>query len=169
MAVDLVGTSWLRKLSVLVMDDCLVLLESVGQRDRIRRVLFERLESLVVWKTLPWVRMLLAAVLLGAVAASLISFGDGVAIAGQVILGVLVLIEGKYLYDRKTRIRIRYAGEDRDIVVILRPGKLRRVLDRLRANAEATQEQAIQRAEEREADRARLPAEEPPPEPTPSI
>ena len=176
MGADLKGANWLSKESAIVAADGLVILEHGGAKDRTRKILFDRVESVLVWKTLPWLRMLLFAVILGVPGTLLLLLvRDKVpSTIGAVVLGICVVIEAWYLYARKATIRVHRGGQNRDFVAITWPGRLRRVLGRMRQNIEAVQGQAAQRAEQREAERreaeaARLAeAAEPPPveEPT---
>lgn len=160
---DLTAASWFRRQCILVGGDALVLLESSsGSKDRMRKILFDRVESIVTWKTIPWGRMALFALLLGLPGFLLLGAGEVPAIVGYILCGICLFVEARYLYDRKTTLRIRRAGEDRDIVVIVRPGKLDHVLGRVRDRIEATQAQAMRRAEEREAERVEA-ASAPPP------
>ncbi|MFP4055239.1 MAG: hypothetical protein ACLF0G_00040 [Candidatus Brocadiia bacterium] len=153
MAADLAGARPLRRESLLVEGDCLIVLEhSGGGRDRLRRILFDRVESLLVWRTLPWVRMLGVALLLGVPAAPFLLVPEAPAAVGWVILGCLLVAEGRYVYDRKTHIRVCRAGVARDFATVTRPGKVRRVIGTLRANIDAAQAEAHRRAAEQAAE-----------------
>jgi len=154
MAADLTIAGWTRRQSVLLMDDHVVVLENEGYTDRVHRIFFDGIRSLVIWKTWPWGRMLLFACLTGVPGYLLFTLDEVGQVIGGIFLAVFAIVELRYLLYRKTTIRLQDGPRSRDFVVITRPGKIRETVDRLRTRIEAVQEQEIRRAAEREAERA---------------
>ena len=87
-----------------------MILEQDRTNDRVRRGFFDRIEMVLVWRTLPWVRMLIAFLLLGVPVISLLIWApdDEVKwIVGGGLAVILLFIQFRYLYNRKTHILIR--------------------------------------------------------------
>lgn len=175
MAADFSSASLFHRSSAVIMDDTLVLLDNDGRaRDRMRKVLFERVENFLVWKKLPWIRMLLFFVLLAPPSVWLVSLGGkavmlgswslslggATTVFGSVLLGLLLLIEGRYLYCRKTYFRITWDGQEKTFTKIVRPKKIKALTERLQTNIRTTQKRLIANAERqaeerRDSERAR--------------
>jgi len=153
MGADLTIAAWTRRQSVLLMDDHLVVLEHEGYSDRVHRVFFDGVRSLVVWKRWPWGRMLLLGCLTALPGYLIYSLGGAGEVIGGIFFAVGAILELRYLVYRLTTIRLQDGPRSRDFGVIVRPGRIRDVVDRLRARIEAAQEQEIRRAAEREAER----------------
>jgi len=174
MGIDYRDANWFNRQTGLLMDDCLVLLEQEYTKDRVRRVLFDRVESVVSWRRFPWGRGLVFGLFFGLPALFILSEEPVVQVIGVVFLLLFLAAEARYLHCGLTRIRITRAGHDTTISVIMRPGKLRRFLDRLYSAVEAHQAHLAREVEERErlareAEAARFEsglAAEPPPLPT---
>jgi hypothetical protein len=148
-AVDLVGATLTRRQSLLVDDDALVVLESIGSRDRVRRVLYDRVASVVVWRALPWVRMLLVAVLAGLPGMGMLTLEGGEYVGWPLLIFTIIAL-GRYLYSGKTFIRMRRGRADMTLTTIARPGKVEKALERLCRHIERAQGDAIRRAAERQ-------------------
>lgn len=159
MGADLTASAWTRRESVVLTEDSLIILEQEYRQDRMRKVLFDQVSSLVVWRKFPLGRSLAftavmgvpAGILLAAARDSMDSTPEYVVAA--CLLGLLVLILVRYFICGKTFIRIGYSGNVREFAFIARPGRMRKFLDQLVANIRKTQEEAIRRAEARDADR----------------
>lgn len=152
MAVDFTSSGVFRRTSVLLMDDCLLVLEQDGNRDRVRRILFDRVASVVAWKTFPWVWAGTALVLAGLSALLLLI---GYAPLGWIATVLILSFVGCFVYlayARLTHIRIERLGENHELKTIKRPGKIDDFLRRLYANIEANQQREIARAAKREQD-----------------
>ena len=52
-----------RRLTAIVEDDSLVVLERLSGKDRVRRVPFDRLGQVVYWRAMPWIRLIIQVVL----------------------------------------------------------------------------------------------------------
>ena len=154
MPVKLKTDSW-SKPSMLIPDAEYVTVVEMGQtEDRLRRILYDRIANIVVWRRLPWFRMLLFSAALGVIAWAF--FAAKVAEAGIVTLIVLAVVLIRYGACGKTFVRICRAGEDRQFVFRARPAKVQRFLRTLRENIEFCQRAAAQKAREREREAAPL-------------
>ena len=152
MAADLTISKLVYSESLLITEDSLVCLERRSTKDRVRRILFDRLESVVVWRTLPLVAMLIVALLLGPIGLILMVVGDEGRIAGDILIAILFLVEIGLLLCGKTHIRIAHEGKRREFSLVARPGKAHRFVRRLCESIEASQARAIRRAEEHQAE-----------------
>lgn len=149
MAVDLKAGGVIRVQSLIVNDDHLVILERDGYKDRIRKTLFDRVDSIVTWKTLPWGRMLFFLFLLGGPAVPMAIADADLLPFAVVLFVILAIIEARYLLYMKTWLCITRAGTSRIFSMVVRPGRFRTVLDRMRANIVATQRKEAERARQR--------------------
>src|SRR5439155_8016911 len=103
-------------------------LEHSSNKDRVRRILFNRVEALIVWRQWPAVRMTLVAFFLGFPGLLLLLPRETATTVISVFL--LVLAGGIltfYTYCRKTTIGIYRAGRVEDITGIFWPAKVRRL------------------------------------------
>jgi hypothetical protein len=140
MAVDLKSTTLLRRISLLLDLDCLIRLEHGRSRDRVRKLMFDRVEYVQVWRNVPVVRLILSAVLLGVPALLLPLLAETVGLVTAIaLLVILAAIWTFYFYCGNTTIRIVRSGKPEDIKGIFRPGKVRRLIERMEANIRATQ------------------------------
>lgn len=132
MSVDLRSTSMFAKVSILLMDDCLIKLEHGRTEDRMRRVMYDTIQHVVIWRAIPWVRIVLCAVGFGLPGIALMFVGrnPGVAI-GIVLLAIAVGLIARYFYCRVTTIRIVRDGKPQDITGLFSPRKVRKFRDRL--------------------------------------
>ena len=179
MGADLTASTWFRRESVVLMDDSLVILETEYRKDRMRKILFDQVSDVTVWREFPLGRTLLFIAVLGLPAAIIVGsywppFHDTAAyVIVACILGPLLIILLRYFICGKTFIRIGYSGNVREFTFIARPGRMRKFLARLVANIQMAQQEAIRRVEARDAERqseerSRLAAHaEGPPEPAP--
>lgn len=141
MGVDLKSNSFFKRISIVLMDDSLVTLEHERTQDRSRRIMFDRIESVVVWRSIPWVRIVLIGLLIVLPAASILFIGR----LTSTIIGTMFLAFGLavilwYFYCRHTILRIMRAGQAHDISGIYRPGRFRPFRDRLISNIRNSQQ-----------------------------
>ena len=142
MSVDLKSNTAFARISLIVMDDSLIKLEHSRTNDRVRRFMFDSIERIIIWRTVPGVRIALCAVCLVAPALLMLIFDDRdhVFLVIGLMLGTLGLgLIVWYLVCRKTTIRIVRAGTAVDIVGIFRPKKVRNLRDKLIAGILAAQ------------------------------
>jgi len=149
MAVDLKSAGLVRVESFVIRDDCLVILERETTSDRMRKMFFDRVESVVVWRAFPWRRALIGGVLTALPAAGFAAGAATARVDWEILAffaiffaAVFLIMELRYLIDFKTHIRITRDGATKEIVVIVGPGKVRRFVRRLCGNIRAVQEAA---------------------------
>jgi len=160
MGAELTSSTWFRRESIVLIDDSLVILEQESRQDRMRKVLFDQVSSLVVWRKFPFGRSFAFTAVLGVPATIVIvatlegsiDRTDGYIPAGC-MLGLLLLILLRYFVYGKTFVRIGYSGNVREFALIARPGRMRKFLDQLVVNIRKAQEEAIRRAEAQDAER----------------
>jgi len=153
MPADLRIHGFVNRKSFLVMEDSLVMLEHSQFSDRIHKILYESIESIIVWKKTPWLKMTLTALILGGFA--YIPFlGTGSPANSDtrnyllIVLGVFVALEVILLTRKNVFIRIIHAGQPLDLAFGAFPWTVRKFVDNIRAHAEARQ---IKLREERNA------------------
>jgi hypothetical protein len=140
MSVDLQSNSTFGRISIVLMNDCLIKLEHGWSEDRTRRFMYEGIDSVVIWRKIPWVRIMVCAVLLALPGIILLFLGNIVATVCGIVLGAIgVALIVWYLYCRSTTIRIVRAGKNHDLTSIFRPGKVRSFRDRLVVNIRTIQ------------------------------
>lgn len=154
MPADLTINSLSKQRSLLIEPESLVILQREGTRDRVRRIRFDRVESVVVWKSVAWVAAVFTSLLPLIVAVILISIGTsenepGVSATGAGFLALAIILAAAVLMRGKTHIRIRRAGVNRDFACIKSQKKLRIFLDKLANAIDAAQESALTQALER--------------------
>lgn len=164
MAVDFTIASFMNRGSVIITEDAVIVLENDRNKDRMRKILLDRVESIQIWKKLPWGRMLFAGLFFGSFAPIFLSMPTRTTTAslwvGGVLIAVLLLIWTRYIYNRKTFIRIVQAGPEndnsriKDFTLILRPGKIRRIVSKLCRAVIACQERGTAEAEKKESERS---------------
>jgi hypothetical protein len=132
MSADLKCNTTLRRTSLVILDDCLVMLEHELTRDRVRKVMFDRVESVLIWAKVPWLRIVLLFVLLGLPALGILLIHEPVSTAiALVLLAFVVGMNAGYAYCGHTTIRIVRAGQTYEISGIFRRGPLTRFRARL--------------------------------------
>jgi hypothetical protein len=109
--------------------DSLVKLEHSGTKDRIRKILFNRVDQIIVWRQMPAVRMIVVVIFLALPGLLLLLPRE---IATTIIAIILLLLAGIilafYTYCRKTTIRIIRAGRIEDITGVFWPRKVQRLV-----------------------------------------
>lgn len=140
MSVDLRSNTLFSRASLLLMDDCLIKLEHGRTKDRVRRYSFDRIESVVIYRQIPWVRLIICAVVLLLPGFLLLLAGEtSETVTGIVLMACAVFLIVWYLYCRKTTIRVVRAGQQYEVAGIFRPGRFRRFRDRLIGGINAVQ------------------------------
>jgi len=143
MAADLTFAGFVRRSSIVLLDDHLVLLEHSATRDRVRRIPYDRVESVLSWRRLPWARLILIGLLFVASGLMMFTIGD---LVGKGLLAiplvVTALIVARYLYMGVTKIRITRADKHYDFSGILSPRKVARCLSRLDESIRRAQQHA---------------------------
>jgi hypothetical protein len=132
MAVDLTFASFAQRRSLVLLDDQLVELQHAMTHDRVRRIHFDRLQSVLAWRRLPRLRLLVVFAVLGVPGVLLIAAGDpGTIGAGVFLLAAMLLITLYYVYHGRTTIRITRAGQNYEYTGVIRRGRVLRFLARL--------------------------------------
>ncbi len=147
MAVDLRFGVILNRRSLVLYDDHVVVLEHGVTRDRVRRIAYDRIQSVLSWRGLPWGRMLFFAALFGAPGLLLLTVGATPhTVIGLTLLVCTALIEARYLTMRLTRIRITRADKHYDFKGVVSRRKVARCLQRLDEDIRQAQHHAEERA-----------------------
>jgi hypothetical protein len=146
MGADLRNNTSFARISLVLLDDCLVKLEHARTQDRIRRYMFEAIESVVIWRRVPLIRILVCTCLLLLPGVAILFIGETFATVSGILLillgGGLVLW---YLFNGKTTIRIVRAGKTDEIVGIFGRGKVRSFRERLVLGIQRAQQNALAR------------------------
>lgn len=140
MAADLKSITTFQRVSLLLMDDCLIKLEHERTRDRVRRFSYDTIQTVVIWQKISWLRIVLCTLCLVAPGFALLLTQQST----NSLVGVLLMTVGGgliawYFYCKVTTIRIVRAGTNNDIAGLFRPGRLDRFRKRLVANIRASQ------------------------------
>ncbi len=142
MPADLTTAGFFQRHSVVLRDDHLVMLEHRSTQDRVRRIPFDRVETVVWWWTLPWGRMAIYGFLFGGLGLVLLALRHPIAYTiGGSVIGVATVVIGRYIYMGKTTIQITRAGSEYVIQAIASPKKIRRLITRLESAIIQTQQQ----------------------------
>ncbi len=135
MPADLTTAQMFRRSSVVLQNNHLVLLEHHSMQDRMRRVNFDGVESILRWRTRPWVRIVLVLLTIGGGGLGLLMANEDVlASIGAILIGVAAFILTFYFYRGKTTIIISRRGKEYVIKGIVSPKKV----DQLMAQMEAS-------------------------------
>ena len=155
MAADLTFNGFLRRKSLVLMDNDLVALDHYSTQDRVRRIALNRVANVLTWRGLPWVRIFVYMFLYGAPVIVLFSLGDPTAnVIGMILLCLMILVQLRYFYMRQTTIRVTRADQQFDFKGVVSPRKVTRFLGRLEDHIRQTQYDAEQRILARQAERA---------------
>ena len=166
MAADLKINNLRQRKSLLLAGDHLIALDHGYLRDRLHRINYDRVESILSWRRMPWVRMLLTLLLFGGLGILLIITNDPAGqFFGAIAMLVFVLLEWRYLALRKTTIRITRAGKHSDFTGIISRRKITNFLAILEQDIRRVQSEAEERAMGRLTESDGLLPEEPPPAP----
>lgn len=136
MAADLSAYGLFQRRELLIEDDALLDLENGFGSDRIRRVLFERVQTVIAWTNVlaGWLVFALIFLVVGLV--FLIPFFQGqvspVVPFGFIFAPIGLIFTLRYLLVQRYHLLIRMIdGTEHRIVAIARPGKFRRFVNRL--------------------------------------
>lgn len=140
MSVDLKCSSLLRRRQLVVEPAYLVILEGNFTNDRMKRILFDQVSSVAIWRRLPWLRML--ALLLICAGPSVLFFAYGGYTA--TVIASSLLVAGLFAaawqaYCGKTYIRIVRRSEATTFATYVRRGRVKRFIDLLTAAIDRTQ------------------------------
>jgi hypothetical protein len=140
MGVDLTFASFAQRRSLVLLDDQLVELQHAMTHDRVRRIHFDRLESVLAWRRIPRFRLLVVFAVLGVPGVLLIAVGDpGTIGAGVFLLVVMLLVTLYYVYHGRTTIRLTRAGQNYEYAGVIRRGRVLSFLARLEQRARLVQ------------------------------
>lgn len=136
MVTTLYSRGWFGSRRVLIEENCLGFYEHQFGSDRVRRTLFDRLGSVVVWRRFPWDKAAVYSLILGLPGLSLTASGlymnePGMWIIGGGLLLFWALIFARYLRYGRSTLLVYRDGKARRIQVIVSPKKLSRFLDTL--------------------------------------
>jgi len=150
MPVDLRVHGIANRKSLLVMEESLVLLEHSQFSDRIHKIRYENIETILVWRKTPWLKMAVTAVILGAIA--YIPFVGSWSLEDRdtqvyllTALGFFAVLEALFLFRKNHFIRIIHSGQRLDLKVSAFPWKARGFVDKVRAHAGQRQEKLRER------------------------
>ncbi len=132
MATKLRQVGWFRRQTIEVEPHQLLLLQPEWGSDRVRRVLFDRVSTLVVWRVMPWDRIIVVLILLGVPTTLLLSLGsDDVTLTiGGIFLGIALLLV-RYVVVRRTHFAVARADTMYRFNTIAGSGKVDRFVDEL--------------------------------------
>ena len=127
--------------SISTTERCLLTLEYDSGSDRVRRVFYDRVSMVVVWKVTPWGRIILLSAIF-VLPGLLLQLADAAEAhyigAGLIVFGIAADL--RYAYCRKTWVAILRDGESRKFQVIARPGKVRAFVEELCRQIRAVQQ-----------------------------
>ncbi len=155
MPADLTSAGLFHREAFLIDDDCLVVLEAGFSSDRVRRIGYDRVESVVVWSQMAGGRQFFGIVM----AAFGFVMGLSELVVGWFVAVVGAAIFARFALCRKYTIRITRAGRRKDICCTRHPAPLHRFVERLCAAIDAAQNHAIAKAESRAPASASDPAQ----------
>lgn len=123
--------------TLVVDDDALVVLEADLASDRMRRLLYNRIESITTWRRIPWTGCIVGALLgLAGLVVAIMGARDSfmsTEIIGLVVLAGGLLVLGKYAWYKRTHIAVTRDGQTKRFSGIISPAVRRRFFQRLDA------------------------------------
>lgn len=142
MSVDLANNTTFQRLSLVVMDDSLIKLEHERTQDRVRKIMFDRVESLLIWTVPPWLNICICGIFFALPGFGILLVQEvWSSIVGDFLLALGLGLIGWYVYCGRTTIRAVRGGRLHEIKGIFRPGRVRRFRERLVAGIRRAQEQ----------------------------
>ena len=113
MGIKLKQVGWIRRQFLEVEAHQLLLLQPEWGSDRVRRILYDRVETLVTWRTIPWDRLIVSSIVLLIPALLLLLVGGfpETRATGGVLAVIGLSLVGWYLTARRTHFAISRAGE----------------------------------------------------------
>lgn len=159
MAVDLRNNSLLSRSSLVFTEDALVKLEHRYTHDRLRKFMYDAIESVVIWRRNAWLQIILVTICLMLPGIALLfADSDPSTIIAIFLIAVASILLVWYVYCGKSTLRIVRAGQATDLTGIYRPGQLRRFRDQFIENIHRVQQARI--AAEMQAQAVEMPAQE---------
>ena len=143
---DLKIAGLVNRMSLIVADEALVILEHSSTKDRVIKILYENIESIIVWKKTSWVSMILAMVILGGAAYIPLSayrtLKDESMLWIAIFLGVLlVALELVMVIRKKYYLRINHGGEAFNVAAPIFPWQIRKFIGSVKEKTEAAQKE----------------------------
>lgn len=137
---------WLMRQSLYVTDGHLMILEHEFSSDRVRRIRYEHLEHLLLWRRMPMDRIIIVGLLLGLPALLLILLGgdQALTIIGGVVLVVAAVMLWRYIAFKRTYIRLSRGGHQYTYATISSPDRVQRFRDRVLSRVELFSAPSIQ-------------------------
>ena len=120
--------------TILVPDsDALIILEPEIIRDRMRRLLYNRIESVTTWQRVPWASCIFGGILtvLGAVLAVFNQSFTPSLVIGIIVAVVDLIVLVKYAWYKRTYLTIARHGEVRNFSGVVSPGSRKRFVKTL--------------------------------------
>src|ERR1700742_3916733 len=102
MSVDLKSFTMFERASLVILDDALIKLEHERTKDRVRKYLFESIESVVISRKMPWGRVIVVAVAFGLPGVALFFFNSvPTTVFGSILTALAIGLIVGYAYCRK--------------------------------------------------------------------
>jgi len=149
MAIDLKGGDITARQSFLIRDDCLVCLTQRSGHDRVRRIFFDRVAAVIVWRRPPWGALLFALFLPGLPGGFMLATGETVLMAlGGALLGVWAIVTLGLFWAGRTRFRIIRDDEGFEFAATATPRAIQRFHTKLVDRIEKHQASLAAQADE---------------------
>lgn len=134
--INLYARGWFSNKRIVIEDDALGFYEQQFGSDRVRRVLFDRIDSVVYWRRFPWLRAVLFCVLIGLPGAVLAGVGiynsESIStIIGGVVLLFWLLIFLRYLWYGRSTIMVTRDGKSKGFETVVSPRRRKKFLREL--------------------------------------
>ena len=143
MPVDAHFSQFTKKISAIVDDDNLVILEHDYTRDKVRRIQFDRVESLVTWRRYPLLHVLLSTLFFGGIGIALLVVQDSVANGiAAFMFSILAMLLFYYTTRQRSHIRIVRGGKTFQYAGFNSRRKFERFLEKLSVAISRTQVEA---------------------------
>ena len=124
--------------------DCLLWLEQDSGADRVRRIFYDRIASVAVWRVIPWGRLAIFTFIFVLPGVGVLMIDEDFAkVFGGVLLAIGLVADIRYLYCQKTVMAIERDGEVRRFNMVVRPGKLKAFMDELCAQIRVVQRRNV--------------------------
>ena len=147
MAVDLKSATTFGRTSLILFQDRLIRLEHGRTKDRVRSVLYDTIESILIWQRTRWVIAVVSFVAFGLLALVSGVAGDWNQVADVFAVAFLVMAIIAFswaIYVPRYTIRLVRSDRNVELVGSFRPGKFKRFRDQFVAAVRAAQESAAQ-------------------------
>jgi|GEM_PF-4175988 len=156
MPADVKFNSWFTRNSAVVEDDHLVVLEHHSTKDRVRRIHYDRIDSILGWRKWPIGRMLFFGLIIGMPGLGLLFVDDTAAnIVALIPISLALIIIIRYCFVHVTYVQINRAGTGHRFTGMLTRKKLDRFLNKLGAAVHESQllghEELMRKEKERQS------------------